>query len=75
MPGIESLVEGWHVQRWDYAATVSHPGYYKELAAFVDGLDVERRVQLAGDYFSMASVNTAVTSGRIAAQRLIERYS
>ena len=75
MPGIGALVEGYHVQRWDYAATVSYPGYYKELAKFVEGLNLRRRVQLAGDYFSMASVNTAVTSGEIAARRLIETYS
>jgi oxygen-dependent protoporphyrinogen oxidase len=74
IPGIGDLVEGYHVQRWDYSATVSYPGYYKELAKFVDGLDFNRRVQLAGDYFSMASVNTAVMSGQIAAQRLVSRY-
>lgn len=74
MPGVGALVEGYHVQRWDYAATASYPGYYKALAGFVAGLDTNRRVQLAGDYFSMASVNTAVTSGELAAQRLIHRY-
>jgi oxygen-dependent protoporphyrinogen oxidase len=74
MPGLAALVEGYHVQRWDYAATVSYPGYYKELSTFIEGLDFNRRVQLAGDYFSMASVNTAVTSGEIAARRLVERY-
>ena len=74
MPGVGRLVEGYDVKRWDYAATVSYPGYYKKLATFVDGLDFKRRVQLAGDYFSMASVNTAVTSGEIAAGRLIQNY-
>lgn len=74
MPGIGERVEGYHVQRWDYAATASFPGYYKKLKTFVDGLNVDRRVQLAGDYFSMASVNTAVTSGEIAATRLLLEY-
>ena len=74
MPGIGALVEGYLVQRWDYAATASYPGYYRELKRFAAGLDLERRVQLAGDYFSMASVNSAVTSGRIAAERLAKRY-
>lgn len=74
MPGITRLVEGYHVQRWDHAATLSYPGYYKKLAAFTAGLDFKGRVQLAGDYFSMASVNTAVTSGEIAAARLIRHY-
>jgi oxygen-dependent protoporphyrinogen oxidase len=74
MPGVTALVEGYHVQRWEFAATVSHPGCYQEMAKFVDGLDLKRRVQLAGDYFSLASVNTAVTSGELVAKRLIENY-
>jgi oxygen-dependent protoporphyrinogen oxidase len=74
MPGITALVEGYHVQRWDHAATLSYPSYYKKLSDFRRGLDFGRRVQLAGDYFSMASVNTAVTSGEIAAQRLVQNY-
>ena len=74
MPGIGALVEDYHVQRWEFAATVSHPGCYQEMAKFVDGLDMKRRVQLAGDYFSLASVNTAVTSGELVAKRLIENY-
>jgi protoporphyrinogen oxidase len=74
MPGISALVEGYYVKRWDWAATLSYPGYYKELAGFVAGLDLQRRVQLAGDYFSLASVNTAVTSGKLAADRLAARY-
>jgi protoporphyrinogen/coproporphyrinogen III oxidase len=74
MPGIGALVEGYLVQRWDYAATASYPGYYRDLKRFAGGLDLDRRVQLAGDYFSMASVNSAVTSGQISARRLAERY-
>jgi protoporphyrinogen oxidase len=74
MPGIAKLVEGYHVQRWDFAATASYPGYYKKLAEFERGLDFKRRVQLAGDYFAMASVNTAVTSGAIVAKRLVANH-
>lgn len=74
MPGIAKLVEGYHVQRWDFAATASYPGYYRKLAEFERGLDFKRRVQLAGDYFAMASVNTAVTSGALVAKRLIANY-
>ncbi|MGQ0698406.1 MAG: protoporphyrinogen/coproporphyrinogen oxidase [Panacagrimonas sp.] len=74
LPRIGKLVEGYLVQRWDYAATVSSPGHYKKLAGFVEGLNMRRRVQLAGDYFSLACVNSAVTSGEIAATRLVESY-
>lgn len=74
MPGVSDLVEGFTVQRWEYAATLSHPGCYKELATFVEGLDLKRRVQLAGDYFTLASVNGAVRSGELVAKRLIDNY-
>jgi protoporphyrinogen oxidase len=74
IPGIGKLVEGYHVQRWDFTATKSYPGYYKRLAEFMRGVDFGSRVQLAGDYFAMACVNTAVTSGENAAARLIAKY-
>lgn len=74
MPGVAKLVEGYHVQRWDFGATASYPGYYRKLAEFSASLDLNRRVQLAGDYFAMASVNTAVTSGAIAAGRLVANH-
>ena len=74
LPGTPELVESYHVQRWNFAATISHPGCYREMAQFVAGLDLQRRVQLAGDYFSLASVNSAVTSGELVAQRLIRNY-
>ncbi len=74
MPGTEANVEGFHVQRWEFAATISHPGCYKEMATFIEGLNYNRRVQLAGDYFSLASVNSAVVSGELVAKRLIANY-
>ncbi|UPT89194.1 FAD-dependent oxidoreductase [Bradyrhizobium barranii subsp. apii] len=74
MPGITKLVEGYHVQRCEFGATISHPGGYKKMAKFIDGLDMKRRVQLAGDYFSLSSVNAAVTSGELVAKRLIQNY-
>ena len=74
MPGIADLVESYHVQRWEFAATVSHPGSWGDVAKFASRLDLKRRVQLAGDYFSLACVNTAVTSGELVAKRLIENY-
>jgi oxygen-dependent protoporphyrinogen oxidase len=74
MPGVSAWVEGFYIKRWDWAATLSHPGCYREMADFTAQLDTRRRVQLAGDYFSMASVNTAVTSGRVAAERLLAGY-
>ena len=36
MPGVTNLVEGYWVQRWDYAATLSHPGCYQQMASFCE---------------------------------------
>lgn len=74
MPGLGALVEGYHVQRWELGGTYAAPGDYRKLARFVEGLNTKRRVQLAGDYYTLACVNGAVTSGRIAASRLINQY-
>lgn len=73
LPGIAEQVEGWNVERWDWVATMSSPGHYRKLADFTAQLDTGRRVQLAGDYFSLASMNSAVLSGAIAARRLLQR--
>jgi len=74
LPGISRLVEGYHVQRWDFTATKSFPGYYKQLAEVTRRLNPGGRVQLAGDHFALACVNTAVTSGELAAGRIIARF-
>ena len=73
MPEIEPLVEGRIVQRWDVVATKSHPGYWKNVDRLVKNLDLGSRIQLAGDYFALACVNTAVTSGEQAAARLVAK--
>lgn len=73
LPGITSAVDGWDVARWDYVATMSHRGHYHQLAEFSAQLDTNGPIQLAGDYFSLASMNSAVCSGEIAVQRLLRR--
>lgn len=73
LPDIEPLVEGRIVQRWDVVATKSHPGYWRNVDRLVKSLDPASRVQLAGDYFALACVNTAVTAGEQAAARLVAK--
>lgn len=73
IPEIEPLVERHIVQRWDVVATKTHPGYWKNVARLVKSLDLGSRIQLAGDYFALACVNTAVTSGEQAAARLVAK--
>lgn len=71
LPDIEPLVEGHLVQRWDVVATKSHPGYWRNVDQLVKQLDPSSRIQLAGDYFALACVNSAVTSGELAAARIV----
>lgn len=74
LPELAGLVESTYVHRWDAVATMSRPGCYAALRDFVDGLDPRARVQLAGDFYALGSVNTAVTAGENAARRLIEQH-
>lgn len=74
LPELAGLVESHYVHRWDAVATMSRPGSYVELQAFVDSLDPRSRIQLAGDFYALGSVNTAVTAGERCARRLIEHY-
>lgn len=75
MPTIEPLVVGHLVKRWDIVATMSHPGYWKDVQQLHQSMDFKSRIQLAGDFFSLACVNTAVVSGERVARQLKEsRY-
>jgi protoporphyrinogen/coproporphyrinogen III oxidase len=66
-----SPVEWIEVDRWPQVVVQSHPGYYAELARFHDIRRArDRRVQLAGDYFSSSNVNTATAAGERAARDL-----
>lgn len=75
MPTLEPLVIGHLVKRWDIVATQSHPGYWKDVQRLHEAVDFGSRIQLAGDFFSLACVNTAVVSGERVARQLREsRY-
>jgi oxygen-dependent protoporphyrinogen oxidase len=50
-------------------------GGFKALAEFTAGLDPAARIQLAGDYFAITTVDNSVASGERAAARLISRFS
>jgi oxygen-dependent protoporphyrinogen oxidase len=72
IPGLGVRTEFAHVARVRPAVMNSRPGYWTAMAAFRQrraGLD--RRIQLAGDYFCTSSVNAASTSGERAARDLL----
>jgi oxygen-dependent protoporphyrinogen oxidase len=70
-PGLLRDIEFTIVERWDPILLVSRPGYYRELKEFNEiGSRADKRIQLAGDYFSVSSLNTACASGERAAAGL-----
>jgi oxygen-dependent protoporphyrinogen oxidase len=70
VPGIAGMIEFAEITRWAPAALRSEPGMHKLIAEIDRRIDPGHRVQLAGDYLSIPSVNGSVVSGEVAAQRL-----
>jgi oxygen-dependent protoporphyrinogen oxidase len=71
LPGVSDDLEFATVHRWDPMLMQSYPGYYRGLRGFVAGCrELDRQVQLAGDYFCQGSVNAATASGERAARDL-----
>jgi oxygen-dependent protoporphyrinogen oxidase len=74
LPGITDTVEWTQINRWDSALIHTHPGSWRELDRFNHvRKTTDRRIQLAGDYFSSTNLNTATTSGERAARELVSR--
>lgn len=69
-PGITDNVEFAEVTRWVPGALKSTHGTHTQIAALNKLLDPHDRVQLAGDYLGMPSVNGSIVSGDAAASRL-----
>jgi oxygen-dependent protoporphyrinogen oxidase len=71
VPGIADMIEFAEITRWAPAALRSEPGMHKLIAEIDRRIDPTDRVQLAGDYLSIPSVNGSVVTGEVAAQRLV----
>lgn len=70
IPGIADDVEFAELTRWTPGALLGDPGTHR-LIAEIDGLiDPADRIQLAGDYMSIPSIEGSVVSGEAAARRL-----
>jgi len=70
VPGVASQIEFAEITRWAPAALRSEPGMHKVIASIDSWLDNGHRIQLAGDYLSIPSINGSVVSGETAARRL-----
>lgn len=60
-----------NVSRWPRLGNLNYPGYYRNVAKFLDRLDESSRVQAAGDMFSKTSQEGAATRGQVVAENLI----
>lgn len=63
---------GRYVTRWDPALVASRPGVYSAMTKLRAVRRMGDPLQLAGDYFARSSVNAAVRSGELAAQRILQ---
>ena len=74
VPEIANLIEMRHLDRWRPGVLMSKPGSYKAMAEFVNLIDHDQRVQLAGDYFCISSTNASAISGEKAAETLARKF-
>jgi protoporphyrinogen oxidase len=70
VPGIADHIEFAQVTRWTPGALRNERGTHRLIAELHDRMDDTHRVQLAGDYLSVPSINGSVVTGEAAARRL-----
>lgn len=70
VPGIADMIRFAEVTRWTPGALRSEVGSHRRVAELHDRMDPSHRVQLAGDYLSIPSINGSIVSGEAAARRL-----
>jgi oxygen-dependent protoporphyrinogen oxidase len=70
VPGITEMIEFAQITRWQPAALLGDPGTHRLIAEVERRIDPTDRVQLAGDFLSIPSINGSIVTGEAAAQRL-----
>jgi protoporphyrinogen/coproporphyrinogen III oxidase len=71
LPGVTRTVEWAQINRWPSALIHTHPGSWRELGQFNRiRTTTDRRIQLAGDYFSSTNLNTATAAAERAVREL-----
>jgi oxygen-dependent protoporphyrinogen oxidase len=70
VPGIANELEFAQITRWQPAALLGDPGTHKLIAEVDRLIDRDERVQLAGDFLSIPSIEGSIVTGEAAAQRL-----
>jgi protoporphyrinogen/coproporphyrinogen III oxidase len=74
-PGVDRQVERARVFRWPVGSPTFYPGYLTRLGTFRRSDLEPPTIALAGDYLYGPSVEGAVTSGEVAADRLTRRLA
>ena len=75
LPGLGGDIDFTHIARVTPAVMNSYPGYWTAMADFRHRCVSDRRIQLAGDYFCVSSVNAASAAGERAARALVAATS
>ena len=70
IPGVAEMVEFAQITRWQPAALLGDPGTHKLIAEIDRTIDPDERVQLAGDFMSIPSIEGSIVTGEAAAKRL-----
>ncbi|SCW78137.1 Protoporphyrinogen oxidase [Sphingobium faniae] len=63
-----------NIERWPHIGHLNTPGYYRRAAKFVERLNEDSRVQVAGDMFSKASQETSARRGEDVANTIIRLW-
>jgi protoporphyrinogen/coproporphyrinogen III oxidase len=66
---LDGLVETSFVNRWEHVCTVTHPGYFGLLAAYMKSRNLNQPLFFSGD-FTASGIEGAVTSGLNAAEHI-----
>jgi oxygen-dependent protoporphyrinogen oxidase len=70
VPGIAEMIEFTQITRWQPGALAGDPGTHRLIAEIDRRTDATHRVQLAGDFMSIPSIEGSIVTGEAAAARL-----
>jgi protoporphyrinogen/coproporphyrinogen III oxidase len=70
VPGIAEMIEFAQITRWQPGALAGDPGTHRLIAEIDRNTDPTHRVQLAGDFMSIPSIEGSIVTGEAAARRL-----
>jgi oxygen-dependent protoporphyrinogen oxidase len=70
LPELAAVTEFTRIDRWRPCTPLNRPGLHTQSAELDRLVPAGDRIQLAGDFFGLATINGAVVAGEVAAERL-----